>query len=447
MSHSSNVSNPSGGAFGRRAFTKPALAQDLMRQVFDPANLARAWKQVRANRGAAGVDGVSIQEFSEFTSEQRAGIRRALEDDTYQPQPVRRAVIPKPNGGERPLGIPTVTDRVIQQAIAQVLGQLFDPHFSESSFGYRPGRSAHGAIKQVQRFLREGHRVVVDIDLASFFDRVSHDVLMARVARRVTDKRLLRLIGRYLRAGVVVDGQQQSTLQGVPQGGPLSPLLSNIMLDDFDKELERRGHRFARYADDVIIIVGSRRAGERVMASATRWLDEVLKLQVNVDKSQVVASSRTTFLGFRFWGAKAWCSQRAWTRFRAEVRRLTNRNWGVSMKHRMGKLAAYLRGWMGYYGLSSQYGLIPELDKWIRRRIRACYWIQWRWTKTRIRRLIALGVPTRWAVRTGLSSKGPWHLSRNRAIHVALSDAYLADHGLVSLRDLWIQCAPLRRTA
>ncbi len=447
MSHSSGAPNPTGGAQGRRGPMQPSLGLDLMRQVLANTNVARAWNQVRRNRGAPGVDGMSIADFPAYAAENWRAIRRALMDGTYRPQPVRQRAIPKPSGGQRLLGIPTVLDRVIQQAIAQVLGPIFDPLFSESSFGFRPGRSAHGAVKQVQRFIREGYKVAVDIDLAKFFDRVDHDVLMARVGRRVTDTPVLRLIGRYLRAGVVIDGQLQPTTQGVPQGGPLSPLLSNIVLDDFDKELERRGHRFSRYADDVIIVVGSKRAGSRVMSSVTRWLGAVLKLEVNADKSQVAVTSKTTFLGFRFWGAKICCTDKTWKRFKAEVRRLTNRNWGVSMARRLRELAAYLRGWMAYFGLSSHYRPLPDLDSWIRRRVRMCYWIQWRWTKTRIRRLLALGVPHRWAVRTGLSSKGPWHMSRTYAINVALPDAYLAEQGLLSIRELWIQRAPLRRTA
>lgn len=270
---------------------------------------------------------------------------------------------------------------------------------------------------------------------------------MARVGCRVSDPALLRLIGRYLRAGVQIEGHLHPTREGVPQGGPLSPLLSNIVLDSFDRELERRGHRFARYADDVVVLVRSRRAGARVMASVTAWLRHHLKLEVNAEKSQVVGTSKIRFLGFRFWGAKVCWTADTVRRLKAEVRRLTNRHWGVSMPHRLRELATHLRGWMAYFGLSSHYRLLPELEIWIRRRIRLCYWTQWRWKPTRLRRLLALGVPEHWAIRTAFSSKGPWHLSRSQALHVALSDAHLAQQGLVSIRDLWIQSAPLRRTA
>lgn len=283
---------------------QPALHDDLMVRVLDPENLRRAWKRVKANRGAPGIDGLRIEDFAEFARSNWAEIRQQLSDGRYQPQPVRRVSIPKPGGGERLLGIPTVVDRVIQQAIAQVLTPIFDPDFSESSFGFRLGRSAHGALRQVQRHIGEGYRIVVDLDLAKFFDHVQHDVLMARVARKLSDKRLLKLIGRYLRTGVLVGESIQPTELGTPQGGPLSPLLGNILLDDLDKELERRGHRFVRYADDLLILVKSQRAGERVKASVTSFLTRKLKLVVNEQKSRVVKVNDAEFLGFTFRGTK-----------------------------------------------------------------------------------------------------------------------------------------------
>jgi RNA-directed DNA polymerase len=446
MSGSRYTANPSGGVSPGRRPMQPALGLDLMRRVLASDNVRAAWKQVRANQGAAGVDGITIAEFPNIARALWLDMRGALEDGTYRPSPVRRKAIPKPSGGQRLLGIPTVMDRVIQQAISQVLTPLFDPHFSESSFGFRPGRSAHGAIKQIQRYYRAGFHVAVDLDLAKFFDRVNHDILMSAVAKRVTDKALLRLIGLYLRAGVVVDGERRPTREGVPQGGPLSPLLSNIMLDMLDRELEHRGHRFARYADDVLIVVGSERAGERVMSSVTRWLERRLRLEVNVDKSQVSSFRKVTFLGFRLRGRRGtinW-SAASLRRFKAEVRRLTNRSWGVSMAYRLHKLATYIRGWMGYFGLADRYRPLPGLDSWLRRRIRMCHWNQWRRIRTRIRKLLELGVPRRWAVRTGMSSKGPWHMSRNHSINKALSDAYLANQGLVSIKDLWFKFAHLR---
>ena len=300
MTHSDPMQNPTGGVDARRAVTQPALRDDLLEQVLDPQNMQRAWKQVKANGGAAGVDGMPIEAFPAFVHAHWSTIRQALEDGTYQPAPVRQHGIAKPDGGERLLGIPRILDRVIQQAISQVFTPLFDPDFSASSFGFRSGRSAHGTVKQVHGYIRADYRVCVDVDLARFFDTVDHDGLMAHLAENVSDKRLLQLIGRYLRAGVAVEGTIHPTRAGVPQGSPLSPLLSNVVLDALDKELERRGHRFARYADDAVILVRSRRAGERAMRSITRFLERRLKLKVTRRKSRVVSANEVEFLGFVF---------------------------------------------------------------------------------------------------------------------------------------------------
>jgi RNA-directed DNA polymerase len=439
VSHSKSTQNPTGRADPRRDVTKPALHEDLMARVMDRANLQRAWKRVKANGGAPGVDGMAVDEFPAFAREHWPTIRQALLEGTYQPAPVRRVRIPKRQGGVRLLGIPRVVDRVIQQAIQQVLTPIFDPEFSGSSFGFRPGRSAHGALRQVQRYIGEGYRIAVDLDLEKFFDRVDHDVLMARVARKVRDKRLLALIGRYLRAGVLVGQRVHTTELGTPQGSPLSPLLANVLLDSLDRELERRGLRFARYADDVRILVGSRRAGDRVKTSITRYLRRQLKLVVNEQKSRVVRTDECVFLGFTFRGKKLRWSDEAFEDFRHRVRRLTGRSWGVSMSYRLHKLAQYLRGWLGYFGISDYYRPIPELDGWIRRRIRMCYWKQWRRVRTRVRHLLALGTPRRHAILTALSRKAYWRLSRTLATQTGMTNAWLKAQGLVSVRDLWMR--------
>ena len=432
--------NPSGEDASRRDATQPALHEDLMERVLDSANMRRAWERVKANQGAPGVDGMCIEDFAEFACSSWPAIRQALCDGSYQPQPVRRVSIPKPNGaGERLLGIPTVVDRVIQQAIAQVVTPIFDPGFSDASFGFRPGRSAHGALRRVQTYISEGYRIAVDLDLAKFFDNVQHDVLMARVARKVRDKRLLGLIGKYLRAGVLVGETLQATDLGTPQGGPLSPLLANILLDDLDKELERRGHRFVRYADDLLILVKSPRAGARVMASVTRFLTDKLKLVVNERKSRVVKTDACTFLGFTFRGTKLRWSERAFEDFRHNIRRLTGRSWGVSMAYRLRKLAEYVRGWMGYFGISDYYRPIPELDGWLRRRIRMCYWKQWRKVRTKVRHLLALGTSKRQAIMTALSSKSYWHLSRTLATQTGMTNDWVKSQGLICVRDLWMR--------
>jgi len=307
VSHSNPTTNPTGGAGDRRGLAQPALhdapkevplGDDLMDAVLSPANMKQAWHRVKSNHGAPGIDGLRIEDFPAYARDHWPTIRQTLSEGRYQPQPVRRVTIPKPGGGERALGIPTVVDRVIQQAIAQIMTPIFDPEFSESSYGFRPGRSAHGALKQIRADLKAGYRIAVDLDLAKFFDNVDHDILMARVARKVSDKRLLALIGHYLRAGVMIGSTLQPSELGTPQGGPLSPLLANILLDDLDQTLEERGHRFARYADDLMVLVKSERAGQRVKASLTAYLDRQLKLPVNEKKSQAAAIDQCVFLGF-----------------------------------------------------------------------------------------------------------------------------------------------------
>ena len=440
------------GRTAAASIEKPALSlfpEFLMEAVVDPANLRRAWRQVRANRGAPGPDGITLSQFPEWLRPRWPAIRQQLLDGTYRPEPVRRKVIAKPDGGERLLGIPNVLDRLIQQAILQVLTPVFDPTFSESSHGFRPGRSAHGAAKQVQRTIRRGYRLAVDMDLSKFFDRVQHDVLMSRVARRVRDPLLLKLIGRYLRAGVMVEGVLQASEQGTPQGGPLSPLLANILLDDLDKELERRGLPFVRYADDFVIFTKSRRSAERVFGSVHRYLTRHLRLAINQTKSRIVDADGVEYLGFVFRGRRATInvSEKNVSKFKRRIRKLTGRSRGISMERRMSELRPYLRGWMGYFGLAAQLKLFDRLDQWIRRRLRMCYWKRWRYPRTRRRALIRLGVPRRQAIRHARSRKGPWHMAKTIASGVGLTNAWLEAQGLLSLKSLWAHLAPLRRTA
>ena len=440
MTHSKPVMNPTGGAVPRREVTKPALDTPLLERVVDPDNMRRAWKRVKANQGAPGIDRMTLDKADIWLRTNGDTLCESLLDGSYQPLPLRRKAIEKPGGGERLLGIPAVIDRLIQQAVAQILTPIFDPGFSASSFGFRPARSAHQALRRVQTFLEAGYRIAVDLDLEKFFDRVNHDVLMVRVARKVADKRVLALIGRFLRSGVLVEGIVQPTELGTPQGGPLSPLLANILLDDLDKELERRGLRFARYADDMVILVKTERAAWRVKASITRYLTRELRLTVNETKSRVAPISQCVFLGFTFYrGTKLRCSDKAFADFRHRLKRYTGRSWGVSMEYRLTKLAQYLRGWMGYFGISDYYSPIPEFDHWLRRRVRMCYWKQWRYARTKIRHLLALGTSKKQAIFTAISRKSYWHLSKTLATQSGMTNQWLKNQGLLSIRDLWMK--------
>ena len=435
---SHDMKNPNGEVNMGHVMESPDPNDHLLERILSRENMLKAWKRVKANKGAPGIDGKSIEEFPEFARNHWDNIRESLLAGTYQPSPVRRVEIPKATGGTRPLGIPTVLDRLIQQAIYQVMMPIFDPNFSDHSYGFRPGRSAHNAVYQIREYIRQGYRVAVDMDLSKFFDTVNHDVLMHRVARKVRDKRVLRLIGKYLRAGVMVNGRLQATRRGVPQGGPLSPLLANILLDDLDKELERRGHRFVRYADDFIILVKSQRAGERVMASVQRFLERKLKLEVNQDKSQVASTNQTNFLGFTFRGTRIRWSDKAFREFKRRIKQLTGRSWFVSMEYRLEKLAQYIRGWMNYFGISEYYRPIPEIDHWLRRRVRMCYWKQWRYARTKVRELRKLGTSLHAAISVAISRKGPWHLARTLATQTGMTNQWLKDQGLLSVKELWV---------
>jgi RNA-directed DNA polymerase len=435
---SHNIKKPNGGVTMRRVMDQPDPNENLLERVLSRDNVQKAWKRVKANKGVPGIDNMSIDDFLEFARAQWDNIRDSLMAGTYQPSPVKRVEIPKPTGGKRPLGIPTVLDRLIQQAMYQVMMPIFDPDFSEFSYGFRPGRSAHDAVRKAREYLREGCRIAVDMDLSKFFDTVNHDVLMHRVARKIRDKRILRLIGKYLRAGVVIKGRLQKSREGVPQGGPLSPLLANILLDDLDKELEKRGHRFVRYADDFVILVRTQRAGLRVKESVTRFLERKLKLKVNQDKSRVSSTDNTNCLGFTFKGTKIRWSDKAFLEFKRRVKRLTGRSWFVSMEYRYKKLSQYIRGWMNYFGISEYYRPIPEIDQWLRRRMRMCYWKQWRRPRTKIRNLRKLGTSLKAALDVGLSRKGPWRLARTLATQTGMTNKWLKEQGLVSVKERWV---------
>jgi len=435
-----NTRTPSGGDVTQRMSMKPAFSENLFEQVLLPENIQAAWKRVRANKGAAGIDGMTIDAFPTWVrSGEWKEVVNELETGHYYPFPVRRVEIDKPDGGKRQLGIPTVTDRVIQQAIAQVLTPIFDPDFSDNSFGFRPNRNGQQAVKQVQGIIKTGRRFAVDVDLSKFFDRVNHDLLMTLLGYKVKDKRLLKLIKRYLRAGVIDNQLYSESHQGVPQGGPLSPLLANIMLDPLDKELEKRGHKFARYADDFTILVKSKRAGERVLHSISRYLQRHLELIVNTIKSRVVKTNDSKFLGFTFRAGNIHWHPNTLNYFKQQVRKLTNRNWGVSMRYQLFKLSQYLRGWINYFGIAKGYQLCVDLDCWIRRRVRMAYWRQWRKPRTKVRNLMKRGVHVQAAVACGITSKGPWRSAKTPGINQALSNDYLKSEGLYSLRDGWIK--------
>jgi group II intron reverse transcriptase/maturase len=411
-------------------------------QVFERENLFAALKRVESNGGAPGIDGMTVQELRPWLKEHWLEVRAALDAGTYQPSLVRRVEIAKPGGGVRLLGIPTVLDRLIQQAIAQVMGPLFEPTFSPHSYGFRPGRRAHDAVKAAQGYIREGYTWVVDIDLEKFFDRVNHDKLMARVARGVKDKRVLKLIREYLEAGVMVNGVVTGVEEGTPQGGPLSPLLANILLDDLDRELEQRGHRFVRYADDCNIYVKSERAGQRVLSSVRQFLEQELSLKVNEQKSAVDRPWKRKLLGFSFYQRQGEVhvrlAQQTKSRFREKLRRLTKRTRSGKLAEIIQEINAYTQGWIGYFRLAETPSVYQELDEWLRRRLRQLVWKRWKRGRTRYRELVASGVPSNRAA-LGAVAKSPWRMSRSPVVNEALSNAYWQKLGLKSIAERYRQ--------
>ena len=420
----------------KRGTESPAIGEQLMEEVCERENCKQALARVKANKGSAGVDGMTVQQLPEHLKQHWPAIREQLLSGTYKPQPVKRVEIPKPDGGVRKLGIPTVLDRFIQQAVMQVLQRRWDRTFSDHSYGFRPGRSAHQAVEAAQQYIAAGYRWVVDLDLEKFFDRVNHDKLMGKLAERVSDKRLLKLIRTFLRAGVMENGLVNPVDEGTPQGGPLSPLLSNIVLDELDQELERRGLRFARYADDSNIYVRSRRAGERVMESVTRFITSRLKLKVNQQKSAVARPWARKFLGFSFTNAgipKRRIAPKAVDRFKERIRELTSRTRGVSTERMAEELARYLRGWIGYFGRCETPSVLEGLEQWFRRRLRSAIWKQWKRGSVRFAELRKRDVGKDLAAKTAGSAHGPWRLADSLALHVALPNAYFDSLGIPRL--------------
>src|SRR5437879_5464442 len=415
---------------------RPAVAGPSMEAVVEGENLKQALARVKRNKGAAGIDGMSVDELAAYLKKHWPMIRAQLLEGPHKPQPVRRVEIPKASGGTRPLGIPTVLDRLIQQSVMQVLQVDWDKTFSETSFGFRPKHSAHQAVERAEAYIASGDTVVVDIDLEKFFDRVNHDILMGLVAKRIADKRLLKLIRGFLTAGAMEGGLVNPTEEGTPQGGPLSPLLSNLMLDVLDKELEKRGHRFVRYADDCNIYVRSRKAGERVMAGIERFLAKRLKLKVNTAKSAVAKPSVRKFLGFSFTGGREprrRIAPQALARFKARVRELTRRTRGRSLAQTAKELSVYLIGWRGYFGFCQIPSVLRALDEWLRRRLRAIAWKQWKRGSTRFAELRRCGVGRDLAAQTAGSPHGPWRLANSPALKIAMPIAFFGPLGLTSV--------------
>ncbi len=416
----------------------PAGEEQRMEEVCGRENCQQALRRVKANKGSPGIDGMKVSELPDYLKQHWPAIREQLLSGTYRPQPVRRVEIAKPDGGVRKLGIPTVLDRFVQQAVMQVLQGGWDRTFSEHSHGFRPQRSAHRAVAQAQRYIAAGNRWVVDLDLGKFFDRVNHDKLMAAIARRVSDQRMLKLIRAFLESGVMENGLVSPVEEGTPQGGPLSPLLSNLVLDELDREWERRQHRFVRYADDCNIYVASERAGKRVMRSVTGFIERRLKLKVNEAKSAVARPQERKFLGFSFTGGKEpkrRIAPKALERWKRKIRELTRRTRGISVAQMTKELAAYLRGWKGYFGFCQTPSVLQRLEKWMRHRMRSMIWKQWQRGTARFRNLRQRNIGIDLAAETAGSAPGPWRLANSPALSMAFPIAYFDALGLPRLLD------------
>jgi len=420
------------------------VGDDLLKRILNKDNLNLAYKRVVSNKGSQGVDGMKVDELLPFLKQNGEALRQSILTGGYNPQPVRRVEIPKPDGGVRLLGIPTVVDRLIQQAIAQELNKIFDSDFSGSSYGFRPNRSAHQAIIAAREYIKQGYRWTVDIDLEKFFDKVNHDKLMSMVARKVKDKRVLRLIRQYLESGIMLEGVKVKSEEGTPQGGNLSPLLANIMLDDLDKELEKRRHRHCRYADDCNIYVKSERAGERVMRSITHFIEEVLKLKINRTKSAVDRPSKRKFLGFSFYikngEVRNFIHRKPVQRYKKKVMKVTARSNGRSMEWRKEALNYLITGWVNYFRIADMKIVAEQLDQWTRRRIRMCYWKQWKKIKTKHNELVKLGIESGKAREFANSRKGCWRISNSYILSTSLTNKYLEEQGFLSLTKRLFMC-------
>jgi group II intron reverse transcriptase/maturase len=412
----------------------------LLEEILSKSNMESAYAQVTGNKGAAGIDGVGVSQFAEQLKAEWAEVKLKLETGVYQPQSVKRVRIPKPAGGERNLGIPTYMDRLIQQAISQILTKMYDADFSENSYGFRSEKNAHQALQKAKEYINAGYSHVVDLDLSQFFDRVNHDYLMNELSKQIMDKRVLKLIHKILRASIADQGKLIPSKEGVPQGGPLSPLLSNIILDKLDKELEKRGHRFVRYADDISIYVKSKRSGERVMASISTYIEKTLKLKVNLEKSSVTRPWLSKLLGFTFYHQKGKkgisIHRKSLASYKEKIRMITKRSKPIDMEDRLLQIRQLNYGWGNYFKLSEAKSVFEDLDKWVRSRVRLCYWKQWKLTKTRVNNLEKLGINRSQAYQWGNTRNGYWRTVQSPILRTALSNAFLKKEGLLSLKEI-----------
>ena len=414
---------------------------ELLEKILSKENMTRAFKRVKANKGASGIDGMRVDELQPCLKDAWPKIKAEILAGSYKPKAVRCVMIPKPSGGERMLGIPTVTDRLIQQGIAQILSKIYDPEFSESSFGFRPGRNAHQSVRQAQRYINEGNKYIVDIDLEKFFDHVNHDRLISRLAKKIKDKRLLRLIRKYLKTGIMINGITEQREEGTPQGSPLSPILSNIILDQLDKELERRGHKFCRYADDSSIYVKSRKAGQRVMESISKYITNTLRLKVNPLKSSVRQPNKMVLLGFSFYRNKKEyrirIADKSVARLKEKIRIITKRNYPEKLEERLRILARTMTGWMNYFLIADGMTIAKRIDAWTRFRLRMCIWKTWKRIRTRVRKLLALGLSIDKAHEGGNTRKGICRAAQSPILKMSLTNAYLRDLGYVEISEAY----------